>query len=140
MKNRLNPVACLIIAACCVAWNSFGGAEPQPAAGNEALLEKQAVAKVFAGHRFTPPVPLAGPPGLTWYVGTRALTANSLEQMVVGVRRGANFTVELTSFRRDSDTTPWVAAGRSAEAGLANAERLFREQLRKELALEEKAK
>ena len=42
-------------------------------------MEKEAVAKVFAAHRFTPPVPLAGPAGLTWYVGARSFSTRSVE-------------------------------------------------------------
>jgi hypothetical protein len=103
------------------------------------MLEREAVAKVLAAHRFTPPVPLAGPPGLTWYVGARTFSAHSLAEVMVGVRRGANFTVEVTSYKRDREDSPWVS-GKSTQAAVENFEQALRDELHKELALEEKPK
>src|ERR1039457_623915 len=101
MKFRITTLTVLVATACFMVLNGFSRSAASPALSNEAALEKDAVSKVFAGHHFTPPIALAGPPGLTWYVGARPINVQSVQQMMVGVRRGANFTVEFTSFRRD---------------------------------------
>ena len=143
MKYRITTLAVLVATACFLVLNGFSRPAASPAPSNEAVLEKDAVSRVFAGHHFTPPVALAGPPGLTWYVGARPLNGpanvQSVEQMMVGVRRGANFTVEFTSFRRDREDAPWVTSGIS-EAATSSLEKLIRDQLRLVLAHEEKAK
>ncbi len=143
MKRRIAPLAVLAVGACFVVLNGFSRPAASPAPGNEAVLEKEAVSKVFAAHHFTPPMALAGPSGLTWYVGARPVngpvSVQSVQQMMVGVRRGASFTVEFKSFRRDREDAPWVAPTTS-EAATSGLERAIRDQLQKELALEEKAK
>ena len=142
MKHKFAPLAVCVATACLLVWNGFSRPAASPAPSNEDVLEKQAVSKVFAAHHFTPPIALAGPPGLTWYVGTRLAgteKAQSVQQMMVGVRRGANFTVEFTSFRRDREDAPWVTPPTPAAATSA-LERALGDQLRKELALEEKPK
>ena len=133
-------LGCLVLGVSIAVWNSSGRPEAGLTPSKEGMLEKEAVAKIFAGHRFTPPVPLAGPTGLTWYVGSRAFSAHSIEQIMVGVRRGANFTVEVSSFKRDREEDPWVTVAKGSQPGLANVERQIRDQLRKELALEEQSK
>jgi hypothetical protein len=139
MKYRITTLAVLVATASFLVLSGFSRPAASPALSNEAVLEKDAVSKVFAGHHFTPPITLAGPPGLTWYVGARPINVQSVQQMMVGVRRGANFTVEFTSFRRDREDAPWVTSGIS-ESATSSLERMIRDQLRKELALEEKAK
>jgi hypothetical protein len=139
MKNPIYLLGGLLIVITLAVFNSSGRPEPGPTAGKEAMLEREAVAKVLAAHHFTPPVPLAGPPGFTWYIGARSFTAHSLAEVMVGVRRGANFTVEVTSFKRDREETPWVS-GKSTEATIENFEKALRDELHKELALEEKTK
>ena len=139
MKYRITTLAVLVATACFMVLNGFSRSAASPALSNEAVLEKDAVSKVFAGHHFTPPIALAGPPGLTWYVGARPINVQSVQQMMVGVRRGASFTVEFTSFRRDREDAPWVPSGIS-EAATSSLEKMVRDQLRKVLALEEKAK
>jgi len=140
MKTPIYLIAGIVLVASLAVWNSSGRPEAGSAPGKEAALEKEAVAKVFAAHRFTPPTPLTGPPGLTWYVGSRAFSPHSIEQLMVGVRRGANFTVEVTSFKRNREEEPWTAVGKTSEPTLEKAERTLRGELRKELALEEKPK
>lgn len=139
MKKTSIVVGCLVVLGSVVYFKSFGGAADRPSAGTEALLAREAVAKVLAGHSFTPPLVLAGPPGSVWYFSSRPVTANLVEQAVVGVRGGNNFTVELSAFHRQGEQTPWAEFAKTSESAIAKAELSIREQLQKQLAGEETA-
>jgi hypothetical protein len=139
MKRTSIAAGCLFVSVAVLCLNSLSGAEEHQAAAGQATMAKEAVSKVLAAHSFTPPVAVPGPPGSVWYFSSRALAAHSVEQAVVGVRHGQDFSVEVTAFRREKEQDPWQPAPKASSAGIANLEKSLKEQLQKELGLEEKS-
>jgi hypothetical protein len=125
MKKSILSVVCAVLSLAIL--SAHAGPGPESAVSKE----KTAVDKVLAGHLFTPPVTIAGPNNLEWFVAARSGRTNSLEQIVVSVR-GQAINIQMTTYERNMDGS-WKAH-EIPPAHVAGLVKTLQEEIRAELA------